>query len=452
VPSLILDLFFLVTLVQGAVRKWLAPGLSLEIEFFRDMLPVLALIISYGRADIRRQMGRFTGRTLTLFWAYASVAAFEACSPSLPVFVVLVGIRTHFAYLPLAFLMPTYLKSWAHGLRKFRQLLVLAVPIFLLAFFQTTQPAGSVWNQYADPTMDVATFGVVDRVRATGTFSYISEFASFAEICAVIPLFLILVSNNKFITNNKFIARLLNIGILIMALGAIMASGSRAPAAMFGAQVLGIVAIGCGVRAIPMRHLFSLLAITLLTLAVTVTVLNDQATDFLSRAQATNGDIGQRLDSGLFEWLDVMAQYPLGVGLGAGHQAVAVNMLATETPNLWEAELSRLAFELGIGVVLYLAFKVALIGQLLARVKTMRSRAGRTTLATCAIILIPLLVTASVYQALTNAAFWAFVGVGLWIVKLEAATLPGRPVTASVLIQTAPVTRRPGSLVEEGVR
>jgi hypothetical protein len=391
-------------------------------------------------------LGRFTGLAATLFWAYAGLAGVEAWSPSLSVFVVLVGIRTHFAYLPLFFLMPIYLKSWSHGLRKFRQLLALAVPIFLLAFFQTTQPVGSVWNQYADLTMDVATFGVADRARATGTFAYISEFASFAEICAVITLFLMLV------TKNKLIGWLLNVGILIMALGAIMASGSRAPAATFGAQVLGIVAFGYGVRAIPTRHLFSLVAIILLTLAVTVAVLNDQATDFLSRAQATNGDIDWRVNATFLEWLDVMAQYPLGVGLGAGHQAVAIEMLATGSPNLWEVELSRLAFELGVGVLLYLLFKLALIGQLLARVKATQSRAGRTTLATCTIILIPLLVTGSVYQVLANAAFWAFVGVGVWIIKLEATTLPTRPAAGSVLTRTAAIDRRRGSLVGEGVR
>jgi hypothetical protein len=445
VSSLILDLFFLVTLVQGAIRKWVAPGLSLEIEFFRDMLPVLALIIGRGQPHIRPQLGRFTGRAATLFCAYASAAVFEACSPSLPVFVVLVGIRTHFAYLPLAFLMPTYLKSWRHGLRKFRQLLVLAVPIFLLAFFQTTQPVGSVWNQYADPTTDVAIFGPVDTARATGTFAYISEFASFAEICAVITLFFMLV------TNPKIIGRLLNTGILIMALGAIMASGSRGPAAVFGAQVLGIAALGRAVRAIPMRHLFPLVAFTLLALAVSVTVLDRQATDFLSRAQAVNEDIGWRVDAAFFEWLDVMAQHPLGVGLGAGHQAFYVQMAGAGTPNLWEVELSKLAFELGVGVLLYLAFKVALVGQLLARVKATRTRAGRVMLATCTIILIPSLITGSVYEPLKNAAFWAFVGIGFWVVKLEGATLPARPAAVPVLkgIVTA---GRPGSLVGERAR
>ena len=448
ISSLILDLFFLTTLVGGAIRKWVAPGLSLEIEFFRDVLPVLALIICYLQPHLRRQLGRFTGRAAPLFWAYVGVAVFEACSPSLPVFVVLVGIRTHFAYLPLALLMPIYLKSWPHGLRKFRQLLILAVPIFLLALFQTTQPVGSVWNQYADPTMDVATFGVgaADTARASGTFAYLSEFGSFAALCAVITLFLMLV------TNNKIIGRVVNSGILIMAFGGIMASGSRGPAAIFGAQILGLAALGYRVRAIAMRHLFPLVGFTLLALALSVTMLDRQANDFLLRAQDTNEDIGLRVDAAFFQWLDVTYEYPLGVGLGAGHQAFYADMAATATPDLWESELSRLAFELGLGVLLYIAFKVTLLGQFLARVNAMRTRAGRVVLTTCLIILIPSLVTGTVYQPLANVAFWAFVGVGFWIVKLEAATLPVRPAAASVLTRTASVDRRPGSLVGEGFR
>jgi hypothetical protein len=446
VPNLILDLFFLTVLFEGAIRKWVAPGLSMEIQLFRDILPVLALIISRQQAHIRSQLGRFTGFPATLFWGYAGVVTFEMCSPSLPVFMVLVGIRTHFAYLPLAFLMPTYLKSWPHGLRKFRQLLLLAVPIFLLAFFQTTQPVESVWNQYADPTMEVATFGAVDleTVRATGTFAYLATFANFAGTCAIIIVFLMVT------TNSKILGQLLHAGLLIMALGAIMASGSRGPAMVFGAQVLGLAALGYGVRAIPMKHLLAFVAFTLLAAAVSVTVFDRQATDFLSRAQTVH-DVGFRVDQAFYEWLDVMAQYPLGVGLGAGHQAFYATMAATDTPDLWEVELSRLAFELGVGLFLYLAFKAALIGQLVARMKAARTRAGQVTLATCTIILMPLLVRGSLYEPLPNAAFWAFVGIGFWIVKLEAATLPAGPAAALVLKRTATAGRR-DIVVGEGAR
>jgi hypothetical protein len=444
--SLILDLFFLVTLVQGAIRKWVAPGLSLEIEFFRDMLPILALITYHWQRHIRRQLGSFTGRAAPLFWAYTGAAVFAACSPSLPVFVVLVGIRTHFAYLPLAFLMPSYLKNWRHGLRKFQQLLVLAAPIFLLCFFQSTQPVGSVWNRYADPTMDVATFGAADTntARATGTFAYISEFASFAEICAVITVFFALMRNHK------IIGRFWNIGILIMALGAIMASGSRGPAAVFGAQVLGLVVLGCSFRAIRIRQVLPFVAFILLVAAVSVALLDHQANDFLLRAQGSD-DIDFRVHAAFFQWLEVMAEYPLGVGLGAGHQAFYAEMLAIGTPDLWEVELSRLAFELGVGVFLYLAFKVTLIGQLVARAKATRTLLGRVMLATCSMILIPLLVTGSVYQPLTNMAFWAFVGIGFWVAKLEAAMLPARPATAPELRGTV-TAGNPGSLVGERAR
>jgi hypothetical protein len=438
-PNLLLDLFFLSTLGQGAIRKWVAPDLSLQIQLFRDMLPIVALITSHLQARNRRELGRFTGLAAMLFWAYASVGVLETWRPDLPLFVVFVGIRTHFAYLPLAFLMPAYLKSWPHGLRKFRQLLILAVPIFLLGLFQTTQTVGSDWNRYADANVAVATFSAVEDARASGTFAYITEFGDFAEICAVIAVFLML-------TTDSIIGRLWNAGILIMALGAMMASGSRGPAMIFVAEVLGVSALGYGVRAIPIRRLLPIVALTVSAAAVSVMVLERQTTDFLLRAQAAD-DVGWRVHDAFFEWLDVLDQYPLGIGLGAGHQAFYAQIPA----NIWEAELSRLALELGLGVLLYIAFKVTLIGQLIARMNAMRTWIGRVTLATCIVTLMPLLVTGSVYVPLANMAFWAFVGIGFWIVKLEAATLPALRPAARKFNGTDPAAR-PGRLVGESAR
>ena len=79
----------------------------------------------------------------------------------------------------------------------------------------------------------------------------------------------------------------------------------------------------------------------------------------------------------------------------------------------------------------------------------MRTLAGRVTLATCVVTLIPLPVTGSVYMPLANAAFWAFVGIGFWVVKLEAATLPALPAAAPKFAGTDRAAR-PGSLVGEG--
>ena len=70
-------------------------------------------------------------------------------------------------------------------------------------------------------------------------------------------------------------------------------------------------------------------------------------------------------------------------------------MLANGKPVLSESKLSWLVFEFGLAVLLYLPFKVALVGQLLARAKTTRTRTGRVTLA-MRVTLTPLLVTGSV--------------------------------------------------------
>jgi hypothetical protein len=59
-----------------------------------------------------------------------------------------------------------------------------------------------------------------------------------------------------------------------------------------------------------------------------------------------------------------------------------------------------------------------------------------------------LLVVGSVYLPLANAAFWAFVGIGFWVAKLEAAMLPARRTATLALAGTALATR-PGRLVGE---
>ena len=71
----------------------------------------------------------------------------------------------------------------------------------------------------------VVTFGAVDAeiVRPTGTFAYITEFAVLAEISAIISLFLLLTSDGE------MIGRLRNAEVLIIAHGAMLASGSRGP-------------------------------------------------------------------------------------------------------------------------------------------------------------------------------------------------------------------------------
>src|SRR5262249_43196194 len=156
--------------------------------------------------------------------------------------------------------------------------------------------------------------------------------------------------------DGKIISRLWNAGILMLALGAMMASGSRGPVAVFGGQVLGVAALGCAIRAIRMRHLLPLVTLTLLAAVASVLVLNHQATDFFLRVQATTSDVDWRVEEGLFQWLDVIYRYPLGVGLGAGHQAVSTVLADIWPPGLGESELSRLAFELGLGLVFYVAF------------------------------------------------------------------------------------------------
>ena len=54
----IMDLFFVYVILEGALRKWIIPDLSLEVQIVRDALPALALVAfiagNYRASDFGR--------------------------------------------------------------------------------------------------------------------------------------------------------------------------------------------------------------------------------------------------------------------------------------------------------------------------------------------------------------------------------------------------------------
>ncbi len=412
----IIDFFFIYVVLEGAVRKWVAPDLSLEIQSVRDLLPWLALIVFALENRRLSELGRLGGAQTLWLGAYIACAFLSLLvfffSSNLPLFVAAVGFRTHFAYLPLAVLMPAYLGLWSTGLRKIRMLLLLSVPVFLFCFFQFTQPMDSVWNKYADAEMQIASFGTLQTARVTSTFSYLSGLSQFAQICGGLA-FLILVLRRRGPGD-----LVLGGAVLLMSIGAIMASGSRGPLAMLVVYCTALMGLGTLVGAVRMRKAAATVMTVILLALVGLVLLRDQFQAFAFRTEMVGtSDIGWRMYDFFFQWIDVALQYPFGIGIGSGHQAL-VDVVAGETPNIYEAELSRIAFELGIGVFAYLGAKLTLIAQMLGGARHAASRETCLVLLSC-VLSLGLLLPGSVYAPVTNVAFWSVVGLGLWVLQLE---------------------------------
>jgi len=174
--------FVLLVIVEGAIRKWLLPEFSTGVFVFKDIV----LLLAFG-AYIGLRHSRFPRSLDVVVWpvwavlvlGYAAMAAFS--------FESLVGLRYYLAPLPLIVLVPELLRDTRDLERIATWGVAISVPIGVLATLQYVSPLDSPLNTYAWGSEGVASFGVeeeglfssLERPRVTGTFSYISTYASF---------------------------------------------------------------------------------------------------------------------------------------------------------------------------------------------------------------------------------------------------------------------------------
>lgn len=421
-PIKILSLFFVVMVFEGAIRKWVAPQLGTLLQIFRDGLPTIALLSYFSTrpkfADVRWVL---SGASLKIsFLVYLFFAILTMSISGLEsIAIALLGLRTHFAYAPLAFLVPLLFPEAKTMIRVFTFAAALALPVCLVAVYQTTQPPESFINIYASGEEANAAFGLESLIRASGTFSYITGMGYFSQFTFVSGLFLYFSADNRFQKRIGFLAGLLG-------LMAAFSSGSRA-VVYGGLFQISIMAIICPEL---VKRFFRKIVSNIMIFGVAFVAVSyfavSQITAFFQRAESAAGDEGGRLALSMFEWVGVVIANPLGSGLGAGHQKAAtlIGGVGGFGP-IPEAELSRVAYEMGlIGFVTFLFFRYVVLTLTLS--VSLRAFEFQTKLlAAMALSYIALLLTGGVYTPVANALFWFFLGVILMVRKQAKPTSMG---------------------------
>jgi hypothetical protein len=412
-----LDLFFLLLFFEGAIRKWLLPGLGTEIQILRDILPGLAALLYFLRPDASRVLPfRELGAMFyTLLGVYALVCFAQLLNPELPsVLIGILGLRTHLCYLFLAYMIPRYLGEWQSAITRFHVLLALSLPICALAVFQTTQPYDSAWNLYANGEDASAFFGESGLVRATGTFSYITGMSIFAQFIAVFALTLILAGRAAGINQP-----LCYTAIALATMGAI-ATGSRSVVFGIMVQVLLVIAL---VKLGPARRYHRVRDMLCMVSAVSIAVLAvafKQVSAFVERAESSY-DVGWRVEAAFWGWADYLLDEPLGIGIGSGHQAAArlIGGIGGFSSAIPEEELSRAALELGVGFLVFAAIKVYAI-ILLARKVTLADSPASSAFVAFATSVAIFGLLGALYTPITNALFWTSLGLAAWVLSPAA--------------------------------
>ena len=228
-----IKLALVVALLEGAIRKWVFPSGQELVYFLKDGLLLGAYLrVFLGEEREFRQLRMALPTNEIQFMAL--FICFCAFNPNFGSPVQgLFGIKMYFMYLPLVFVMPRLFRSEAEMVRQLSIFLWIALPICLLGFLQWRAGPNSPLNVYAwdVESGSIAHFGFGDKVRITGTFSYIAGFSVF--LLYFIGLSLVLLSERK-----TWQPWLIVLVLLPVLLGNALMNGSR------GLIIMAIIVFG----------------------------------------------------------------------------------------------------------------------------------------------------------------------------------------------------------------
>ena len=183
-------LYLALLLSEGALRKWIVPGLSNELLIARDPLVILIYIVALSNK-------RFVVNGFVMLDAFLAIMSFVGgmLSPDSTFIATLIGLRCYFLHLPLIFVMERTLDR-EDVFRMGRLLLWVAVPETLLVVDQFYSPQSALVNFDVGGNVGVGMPGALDRFRPSGTFSFTTGVSEFYPL-ALAMLLGLLISRKK---------------------------------------------------------------------------------------------------------------------------------------------------------------------------------------------------------------------------------------------------------------
>lgn len=363
-------LYLLLWLIEGALRRWVLPGLASPLLLVRDPLVIViyALAISNNLFPVN---GFIT-------WG-AFLAALSLTNALLlghgNIFVALYGVRCDFIHVPLIFIMGKILRP-KDIIALAKVAVWVAVPYSMLLVAQFYEPQDAWVNRGVGGSLEGAGFaGALDRFRPPGTFSFITGpsqlyplFTAFwftLLLARKLPVWTMIASGCAIlIAIPVSISRGLFLSVLIVAITGV------------GAMFIG------GRFSVKLVIQFAVAAIILSVMATQFPAFNDGMEAFSARWEnATTNEGGfqvaivDRVLENLFGSFDNVTYSGLGTGFSTnvGQKSLtgAVGFGASE------GEWGRLLFDNGFAIgALLVIYRIALAGFIVvASIRAWRRRA-----------------------------------------------------------------------------
>lgn len=436
-------LALVLVVIEGAIRKWVAPGAASYVYFGKDLV-LLGVYSGYLRDGGRRRFDVTVPAPLVLAaGATLAIALIQMFNPRLPSLLVgVLGFKAYALYVPLLWVVPAAFRTEAALGVALRRYLWLAVPVGMLAFAQFFSPADSALNTYArsgEGPGSIITFGAVERVRVTGTFSFITGYSSYVQVISLLALSALSVRRWRIRGSLG-----LYVALVVTVVGMLM-TGSRAPVFqlllslpiywLFGvAKEGGVPAIG--------RFLLGVGLVVSLVSAVGA----DAVDAFRARA-AGSSDVAARVIDPFVNPVRIAPDVGLlGYGTGSTHQMAEVVTPRSLFPYSWlgrhhyEDEPSRIMVELGaLGFVAFFAVRILLIAFALRAVFVLRKPLPRALALSALLLFLSQLTGGVVFNVTGGLYYWFFAGLLMLCFRLdrdarEAARREAVPVPVAVQV------------------
>jgi len=351
-------LYFWLLLFEGALRKWLVPGLSSALLIVRDPVVLAIYAAALGRGVFPRSRFVFAAGLLGVLCFAASFTGVGTIG------ITLYGWRANFLHLPLIALLPQVLRP--EDVRRMGLALLAALPgEMLLSVLQFQGGQSSRWNVGAGGETGGQLFAVEGKVRASGTFSFSTGFATYLALCAAFLLYDLL--------SRRVYPRWLTTAAAFSLVLALVVSASRTAVisvSVVCAMVLYIAAMKPEQFGAALRPVI----VTLLVVAALAkfTPLFDEGLSVHRQRFAGGGGLKEgifvRYANEFVTASRTLVRAPLlGAGLGIGTNAGARMLRGERQFLLGEGEMERVLMESGpiLGTA-YLALRCAALGMVIA--------------------------------------------------------------------------------------
>lgn len=437
-------LYFWLLLIEGALRKWILPGLSNPLLVVRD--PVVLLIYFFSlRARVFPKNG-WTIALVVMALLDTMATFFQLWDYVAPKYIAAVagyGIHANFFHLPLIFVMARVLTI--DDVKRFGWwTLVLLVPMTVLMVMQFRAGPDAFVNRTAGGEGEIL-MSSMNKVRTSGPFSFVIGVVAYFSLATGYLVWGVL---NRGVYKNWLLA----ISGAALLIG-ISVSGSRSVVGACAVVIASLLLVIFLRPDVMNRFGQVLLAVVVLGVIVSRTPIFREGAKVLSTrfsevAEVTEQSIPQDLISralSTFEdgWFVIGKAPALGYGLGVGTNAGAKLLLGQTMFLLMEGEIPRVILE--NGPVLGLAYLLWRFGFCI--------RVGWLTIKSVLIgNLLPLLLFSSSFLPLVYGQFGqpTILGFAVFVTGLAVAAMQGGeeistgspPADAEIKMATKPLRGR----------